>query len=165
MKLSIRFNLDPALSEFFTSVWTPQNGRDMIQIVENELAVNNFPNVWRSFQGTWAPLSPRYDAWKKRNFPGRKKWELTGAALDSLGTPVNLDVTGGHVKHKHIYIGSPRSGVTTATYQFRSPAAGGYFERNNQSRPIWLLLDGSRDVIMKNGYAYLGSLLKAAGWK
>lgn len=169
MRVGIKFNLGPELTKFLTSVWSPQQSRDIMQIVENELAVNNFPNVWRTFQGVWAPLSPGYAAWKHKYYPGRKKWELTGASLDALSTPVNLDEAGGHVKHKHIYLGSPRSGVVVATYEIRAPAAGGYFRwhndpRNPNARVIWTLMDESRATILQNGYAYLGAMLKGAGW-
>lgn len=37
--------------------------------------------------GRWAPLSPRYAAWKARQAPGRTILQLTGAMMESLIRP------------------------------------------------------------------------------
>jgi len=66
----------------------------------------------------WQALSPRYKAWKKRKFPGRKIMSLTGKTRKSLTTK-----GGGHIAQYDL---RPRPSVTvgtsvkTAAYHIRS---------------------------------------------
>lgn len=44
--------------------------------------------------GGWAPLSPRYAAWKQQQYPGRGILEATGALRDSLTTSLDVNEVG-----------------------------------------------------------------------
>lgn len=162
--VKVKFRIPPDTQRLLNSKWRPEDGRGIMQIVEDELALHNFPSVWRNEQGKWMPLSHDYQKWKEKNYPGKKKWELTGAAMSALGTPANLSVSGGHASSKHITLDHARRGIVVAEYEIRRPAAGGYFDRINALRLMWQLTDKSRAAILDKGYKYLGAMMKKAGW-
>lgn len=61
-----------------TPVWETLVGRFIA------LEKRQFATQGAAASGGWAPLSPRYAAWKARHYPGKKILERTGALKRSL---------------------------------------------------------------------------------
>jgi len=157
--------VSPDMRSFLHEKWSPENSRELMQIVEDELSLHNFRDILRSFQGAWAPLSVEYARWKALHYPGAEKWVMTGSFLDSLTTPAKLTVSGGSYKNKYINLDTSRRGVISATYEFRAPSAGGYFEKNNRRRPIWFLLPKHREKIIERITKTLRLKMRKAGFR
>lgn len=60
-----------------------QSTRDVmvrrVDKVYRDLMIGHFSSEGSGISGPWAPLTPRYEAWKKKRFPGRKILQRTGA--------------------------------------------------------------------------------------
>lgn len=163
--IKIKFDMSPQLSKFLNERWTSEDSREIMQVVEDELSLGNFRDVWRDFQGVWRPLNVEYQRWKNINYPGAQKWVMTGELLKSLTHPAKLSASGGSFGSKHIDLDTSRVGVIAASYEYRSPAAGGYFHKNNRVRPIWLLIPKHRESIKQKIYKVLRLKLRRAGFR
>lgn len=85
--------------------------------------------------GGWAPLSPKYAAWKERHYPGRPILELTGALKDSLTRrPFGVEV----IEPGYMVLGS---GIDYGKYH---QAGGGRLPRR---RPVELTEASRREWV------------------
>lgn len=165
MKMKIKVDLPQETKEFLDRKWTPDDSVRLLQIAEDEMSLFNFREIWRTFQGAWWPLSRGYMLWKRKHYPGKLKWDLTGETLKAMLYPAKLSVTGGTQGAKKIKVTQAASlGKIVAEYEYGPPAAGGYFEKNNNRRPFWFLLPKYREKIQKRIYEMLASVMKRGGF-
>ena len=64
-----------------------QDVRPAFDTIATEIArweTGQFASQGRRASGGWAPLSPRYRAWKERHYPGKNILERTGRLRESL---------------------------------------------------------------------------------
>ena len=143
--------------------WTPQVGADVLTAVDEGLTSRNFRNVFKTRQGSWAPLSPAYKAWKARNGFGGQTWKLTGRTMKSLTTPIKITTAGGKEWSRVVRVTRNDMRGVEATWTIEAPAAGGYFEKNNVARELMTVLESGRADVQRAVTAVVSEWVKRMG--
>lgn len=122
---------------------------ELAQAIEDGLMKSgNYVSVFRTGQGKWKPLTPKYVARKARRGFSTKTWMLTGDTFEAMTTRIAISgKTSTNFYGRFLTLKSIPKSMFRATieYKIKAPAASGwpgrrknksYFAKNDRIRPF-----------------------------
>lgn len=135
--VTFRLNVSDAVAAWIRDRWKPKNGITVAKLMDDAIVGGKqFPRAYSTMRGSWKPLSEKHVKWKLSRGYSEEPWIMTGRTLRSLDTPVRTwSAAGGRALNRVVRIVENAAGRVGLEWAIRPPAAGGYFNRNNQVRP------------------------------